>query len=411
MCKLSGIQEPAASGSAKKEPRASQHCPTGTARHSLRTRKKLLVLHVRESSLLIIPHNSEIRKPAILFNEGIIVRRTTTKNHVLHKKGKWVLSILLLAVLCFGAAELIACRIADPVLYYTVTAPARRLARQTAEAARAAADAVSDAAVRFASAAGHAAVTAADAIQEKASETAEAITETLAKPKVRVPRKQAAAGQGKTDAQLAGPSALAAPKGLVDASISHLEGRENLEFLTGGGIEVVYYNQTDERWSDTLYGSDPLSGYGCGPTSMSIVVSSLLHTPVDPEAMARECADRGYWARYSGSYLSIVEGISSAYGLECTSIPPEQLNKDDLMLHLANGDLAVALMTRGHFTNSGHFIVLRGLTLNGEILVADPASRERSLTPWDLSLIISELSPSRHDGAPLWLISAPAALE
>lgn len=346
------------------------------------------------------------------------MRRTTTKNHVLHKKRKWVLSILLLAVLCFGTAELVACRIADPVLYYTVTAPARYLARQAAAAARVAAGAVSDTAVRLASAAGHAAVTAgyaastaADAVREKASETAEAISKTLAKPKVRVPRKQLTAGQGKTDAQLAGPSALAAPKGLVDASISHLEDRENLEFLTGGGIEVIYYNQTDDRWSDTLYGSDPLSGYGCGPTSMSIVVSTLLRSPVDPEAMARECAERGYWARYSGSYLSIVEGISSAYGLECTSIPPEQLNTGDLMLHLANGDLAVALMTRGHFTNSGHFIVLRGLTLNGEILVADPASRDRSLTPWDLSLIISELSPSRHDGAPLWLISAPAALE
>lgn len=339
------------------------------------------------------------------------MRRTTTKNHVLHKRRKWVLSILLLAVLCFGAAELVACRIADPVLYYTVTAPARYLARQVSSAARAAAGAASDAAVRLAAAAGHAAVTAADAAQEKATEAAEYISKTLAKPKVRVPHKQAAAGQGKTDVQLAGPSALASPRGLVDASVSHLEDRENLEFLTGGGIEVVYYNQTDDRWSDTLYGSDPLSGYGCGPTSMSIVVSTLLHTPVDPEAMARECADRGYWARYSGSYLSIVEGIASAYGLECASIPPEQLDTTDLILHLANGDLAVALMTRGHFTNSGHFIVLRGLTLEGEILVADPASRERSLTPWDLSLIISELSPSRHDGAPLWLISAPSALE
>lgn len=339
------------------------------------------------------------------------MRRTTAKNHVLHKKRKWVLSILLLAVLCFGTAELVACRIADPVLYYTVTAPARYLARQVSGAARAAANAAADAAVRLAAAVGRGASSAADAAREKVSGAAESLSRALSKPKVRVPQKRPAAGQGKTDVQLAGPSALASPKGLVDASVSHLEARENLEYLTGGGIEVVYYNQTDDRWSDTLYGSDPLSGYGCGPTSMSIVVSTLLRTPADPEAMARECAERGYWARYSGSYLSIVEGISTAYGLKCTSIPPERLNKDDLMLHLANGDLAVALMTRGHFTNSGHFIVLRGLTLNGEILVADPASRERSLTPWDLSLIISELSPSRHDGAPLWLISAPSSLE
>ena len=35
------------------------------------------------------------------------------------------------------------------------------------------------------------------------------------------------------------------------------------------------------------------------------------------------------------------------------------------------------------------------------------ASPERSLTLWDLDLILEELSPSRHDGAPLWVLSKP----
>ena len=40
-------------------------------------------------------------------------------------------------------------------------------------------------------------------------------------------------------------------------------------------------------------------------------------------------------------------------------------------------------MGPGHFTNGGHFIILRGVTLDGSVLVADPASQERSLTTWD----------------------------
>ena len=64
-------------------------------------------------------------------------------------------------------------------------------------------------------------------------------------------------------------------------------------------------------------------------------------------------------------------------------------------------------MTKGHYTNGGHYILLRGVTLDGSILVADPASRERSLTSWDLSLILEELSQTRANGAPLWLISKP----
>ena len=64
-------------------------------------------------------------------------------------------------------------------------------------------------------------------------------------------------------------------------------------------------------------------------------------------------------------------------------------------------------MGPGHFTNGGHFIVLRGVTLDGSILVADPASSDRSLTTWELDLILEELSASRHSGGPLWAVSAP----
>ena len=45
---------------------------------------------------------------------------------------------------------------------------------------------------------------------------------------------------------------------------------------------------------------------------------------------------------------------------------------------LASGELVVAIMGPGHFTKSGHFIVLRGVTADGKILVADPASISRS---------------------------------
>ena len=64
-------------------------------------------------------------------------------------------------------------------------------------------------------------------------------------------------------------------------------------------------------------------------------------------------------------------------------------------------------MGPGHFTSGGHFIVLRGVTLTGKLLVADPVSDERSLMEWDPQLILDELSASRHNGAPLWVISPP----
>jgi hypothetical protein len=71
---------------------------------------------------------------------------------------------------------------------------------------------------------------------------------------------------------------------------------------------------------------------------------------------------------------------------------------------LSGGKLAVALMSKGHFTSSGHFIVLRGVTADGLILVADPSSYTRSQKSWELSLILSETSKNAGTGGPVWLI-------
>lgn len=119
--------------------------------------------------------------------------------------------------------------------------------------------------------------------------------------------------------------------------------------------------------------------------------------------MAAWAYEHGYCAPGSGSYLSIVEGVSQEYGLSAESVP--DLSPGELRQDLSSGHIFVALMGSGHFTSSGHFILLRGVTLDGKILVADPNSRERSLAAWDPEVILAELSQSRSSGAPLWRFS------
>ena len=47
--------------------------------------------------------------------------------------------------------------------------------------------------------------------------------------------------------------------------------------FTDGGMEVTYYNQLDERWAALAYGTTgTIEEEGCGPTSMSIVISTPL---------------------------------------------------------------------------------------------------------------------------------------
>ena len=172
--------------------------------------------------------------------------------------------------------------------------------------------------------------------------------------------------------------------------------------FTDGGVEVTYYNQLDERWADEPYGTDNIGGYGCGPTSMSSVVSSLTEQPVDPPAMAEWAYQHGYWCSGNGSYHSLIPGAAEGFGLSCESIATD--DPQAVVDALASGKLIVALMSKGHFTSSGHFLVLRGVTAEGKILVADPASKKRSEQEWDLSIILDEARRGASAGGPFWAI-------
>lgn len=170
--------------------------------------------------------------------------------------------------------------------------------------------------------------------------------------------------------------------------------------FTDGETQVVYYNQLDERWKDEPYGTDNIGGYACGPTAMSIVVSSLTSDTVDPPHMAQWAYENGYWCSGSGSYHTLIPGAAEAWGLDWEGCKPDDPQK--IVDALADGKLVVAIMAKGHFTSSGHFIVLRGVTSDGKILVADPASYQRSNKAWDFSIILDEVGYS--SSGPFWII-------
>lgn len=175
---------------------------------------------------------------------------------------------------------------------------------------------------------------------------------------------------------------------------------DGVVFGGAGETEVVYYSQLDKRWSGASYGSGTVGRSGCGPISMSIVVSTLTGQSVDPPHMAEWANQNGYYCPGSGSYHSLIPGAAAQYGLTSRG----ELNAQEFVDALKEGKLVVAIMAEGHFTKNGHFIVLRGVTEEGKILVADPASIDRSNQEWDLSLIMNETNKGAGAGGPFWAI-------
>lgn len=289
---------------------------------------------------------------------------------------------VLLAVACIGVSELAFCRTNDPKLYHTVVDPVVELGREACQKAAAQLKAAS--------------LEVGDRLNALSLALEEQVRQAAAR---RLARAQA--GEEDPPAGAEGPALPEAPAAAVTLAYDG-----GLELLTGGDVPVIYFNQTDPAWSDQLFGRDPIGAYGCGPTAMAMVVSTLTDETVDPAEMAAVAAGAGYWSRGCGSALSIVPGIARQYGLDCTSLPVS--DPAALEAALFEGGFVVALMGPGHFTRGGHFVLLHSLSGDGTVLVTDPNSRVNSLTRWDLSFIRSELSAGRGAGAPLWLISVPA---
>ena len=169
-----------------------------------------------------------------------------------------------------------------------------------------------------------------------------------------------------------------------------------------GSTEVIYFNQLDSRYANEPYGTDKIGTHGCGPTALAIVVSSLTGKVVDPIEMASWSVANGGWAQEQGSYHSLIPRAASAFGLNVEGNVQETPQK--IINALAEGKLVIAIMGKGHFTSSGHFIVLRGVTADGKILVADPASKRRSEQEWDFSIILNEARKGAGSGGAFWII-------
>ena len=316
---------------------------------------------------------------------------------------KTVILTALLAVICVCAAELAACRVADPELYERIVTPVRILYH--------------DAQSQVKSLSGEYAVylTGQETYRQKLAlvqrvrtqereQEAEELRrwrEVLRKwreEQKRLERERKRTG-GDQDAGTDSETDLPV---LDDAIVQFVE-VDGQEYLIGGTQNLLYFHQKDELWAEAPYGRDQVGRFGCGPTAMAMVVSTLTGERITPAEMAQWASGAGYAAPGSGSYLSLVQGTAKHFGLNCTPLSP--LTVDAVEDALATGGILVALVGPGHFTTGGHFILLHGTTLTGELLVADPNSRENSLAVWDAQTIVSELSRSRHDGAPLWLFT------
>ena len=214
-------------------------------------------------------------------------------------------------------------------------------------------------------------------------------------------------GIGKLTGPIAGGSEINLGKYPVELLTLLANNTETLSFVSdylmhvddegeGGSIDgkelngtIPLFQQWDKRWGYLKYGSNMIAINGCGPTCMSMVYTGLTgNTDKSPAAIAEFCLENNYYTEDSGTSWSLMLNGAKKLGLDAERI---SIGAESIKEKLASGQPVICSMKPGDFTETGHFIVLRGITKDGKLLVNDPNNISRSEKEWDMDTVLKQI--------------------
>ena len=158
--------------------------------------------------------------------------------------------------------------------------------------------------------------------------------------------------------------------------------------------DFVYYYQYD--YPNVPYGDSTIYSSGCGPTCAAMILSTLYGESITPQITCDYSASHGYLGE-GGTYSSFFGAIFDEYGVAYTT---KEQTEDNIISALEEGNIIVANMGPGKFTNGGHYIVLTGINENGEITIKDPASKQKTKETWPANIFEEEKIGSMYVVSP-----------
>lgn len=161
----------------------------------------------------------------------------------------------------------------------------------------------------------------------------------------------------------------------------------DFNFYKGESVKLKrktpYYLQWDNRWAyDNLYPTN-IGISGCGPTSLSMIISRLTNNLIYPNEMAQKTSK---FMNDGGMDWAFIDHIAKEYNLKVTDI---NLDKDKMIKALEDGPLLISV-GRGYFTLYGHILVIDSYK-DGKFIINDPNSVKNSIIEWDYDDISDQI--------------------
>ncbi len=172
----------------------------------------------------------------------------------------------------------------------------------------------------------------------------------------------------------------------------------------------VSYLQTDPRWKNKPYRvpgeNSSIGDSGCGPTAAAMLIETITGKTYTPEDACAWSIAHGYKAMRQGTYYAYFTPQFAEFGIDCQMLnwtntygKPDHPNHGKVVEKLKEGYYAIALMNKGLWTSSGHFVVL--WWQDGKVRINDPASTRAARVNGDIRTF-------RSQAKYYWLIDARA---
>lgn len=166
-------------------------------------------------------------------------------------------------------------------------------------------------------------------------------------------------------------------------------------------FKPVSYMQTDSRWKKKSYAvkgeTSTIGSAGCGPTCAAMVIAEFVDPKITPVETCAWSLNHGYKALKQGTYHSYFKAQGAVYGLNWEQITSGSVygntshsSHKKALEAVKNGDYVIALMGKGNWTSSGHYVLWYGIDGN-YVLINDPNSTKSSRVKGNYNTFISQV--------------------
>lgn len=162
------------------------------------------------------------------------------------------------------------------------------------------------------------------------------------------------------------------------------------EFISTPGESIKlnrktpYYIQWDNRWAYLDLGDRNIGISGCGPTSVSMVLSRLKDDPnITPDIIAKDAKN---YMTSEGIAWKFFSQEAQKYNYAVKDI---NLDENEMKEALKNGPIIVSVK-KGYFTLFGHIFVIDSYK-DGKFLINDPNSVKNTMRPWTYDEISDQI--------------------